>query len=104
LLAAQARAQTDQAIAAHQAQIAQQKAQNDAIHLQVKAQAEIEFARIKADLDAKLALFDAHLTAATETQRQRHSPVQSARKAREGHHYVADPKRPRKFMMVVHHA
>src|SRR3984957_19618455 len=53
LLAAQARAQLDQATAAHQAQIGQQKAQNDAIHLQGKAQTEIQLARIKDDLDAK---------------------------------------------------
>jgi len=32
----QAKAQTDQAAAAHQAQIQQQKAQNDATHQQVK--------------------------------------------------------------------
>src|SRR5262249_5126677 len=38
LLAVQARAQTDAAIASHQAQLQQQKAQNDAIHLQVKTQ------------------------------------------------------------------
>ena len=36
LLAMQARAQADQAAAAHKAQIEQQKAQNDAIHQQVK--------------------------------------------------------------------
>jgi hypothetical protein len=103
LLQIQAKAQTDQATAAHQAQIAQQKAQNDAIHLQVKAQAEIELARIKADLDAKMALFDAHLKA-TEAQKMQRSPVPGSRKAEDGHHYVPDPKRPGKFLMVVHHA
>jgi hypothetical protein len=103
LLQIQAKAQTDQAIAAHQAQIAQQKAQNDAVHLQVKAQAEIELARIKADLDAKMALFDAHLKA-TEVQRIQRSPVQGSRKAGDGHHYVPDPKRRGKFLMVVQHA
>ena len=49
LLALQARAQADQAAAAHKAQIEQQRAQTDAIHQQVKTQAEIELARIKAD-------------------------------------------------------
>jgi hypothetical protein len=48
LLAVQARAQVDAAIASHQAQLQQQKAQNDAIHLQVKTQGEIELAKIKA--------------------------------------------------------
>ena len=104
LLALQARVQADQAQAAHQAQIAQQKAQNDAIHLQVKAQAEIQLASIKADLDAKMALLDAHLKATTEAQKMQRSPVPGSRKARDGHHYVPDPKRPGKFLMVVHHA
>jgi hypothetical protein len=76
LLALQAKAQTDQAVAAHQAQIDQQKAQSDAIHLQVKTTAEIELARIKAELDAKLALLDAHLKAASEQQKLRHSQTQ----------------------------
>jgi hypothetical protein len=104
LLAAQARAQLDQATAAHQAQIAQQKAQNDAIHLQVKAQTEIQLARIKAELDAKMALLDAHLKASTEQRKMSRSYPQGARKARDGHHYVADPKRPGKYLLVVHHA
>jgi hypothetical protein len=52
LLAAQARAQTEQAIATHTAQIAQQQAQNAPIHLQAKAQIEAEPAKLKADLDA----------------------------------------------------
>ena len=47
LLAVQARVQTDQAMAAHKAQIAQQQAQNDEIHQQVKIQTEIELAKIK---------------------------------------------------------
>jgi hypothetical protein len=98
-----AKAQIDQATAAHPAQIAQQKAQNDAIHLQVKAQAEIELARIKADLDARMALFDAHLKA-TEAQKMQRSPVPGSWKANDGHHYVPDHKRPGKFLMVVHHA
>jgi hypothetical protein len=104
LLQIQAKAQTDQAIAAHQAQIAQQKAQSDAIHQQIKTQAAIELARIKAELDAKMAVLDAHLKAATEAQRTPGSYPPGARKAKDGHHYVPDPKRPGKFLMVVHHA
>jgi hypothetical protein len=104
LLAVQARAQTDQAIAAHQAQIEQQKAQNAAIHLQVKTHAEIELARIKADLDARMALLDAHLKAATEARKTPRSYPTDARQAKDGHHYVADPKRPGKYLLVAHHA
>jgi hypothetical protein len=104
LLQLQAKAQSDQAAAAHKAQIEQQKAQNDAIHVQVKAQSEIALAKIKADLDARLSLLDAHLKAATEEQRMRRSHPPGSRKARDGHHYVPDPARPGKFLMVVHHA
>ncbi len=104
LLVAQARAQLDQATATHQAQIAQQKAQNDAIHLQVKAQMEIQLARIKADLDAKMAVLDAHLKAAIQAPKTPRSYPSGAWKARDGHHYVADPKRPGKHLLVVHHA
>jgi hypothetical protein len=75
-LAAQARAQTDQATAAHKAQLEQQKAQSDAIHQQIKIQAEIELARIKAELDAGMAMLDAHLKAATEQQKIRHAQAQ----------------------------
>ena len=98
----QARAPTDAATAAHQAQLAQQKAQNEAIHLQVKTQSEIALAKVKADLDAKLSLLDAHLKAAVAQKDQRSYPP-GARKARDGHHYVADPKRPGKYLLVVHH-
>jgi hypothetical protein len=104
LVAAQARAQLDQATAAHQAQIAQQNAQNDASHLQVKAQTEIQIARIKADLDAKMALLDAHLKAATEARSASRSYPQGALKAGDGHHYISDPRRPGKHLLVVHHA
>jgi hypothetical protein len=76
LLALQAKAQTDQASAAHRAQIEQQKAQSDAIHLQVKTRAEIELASIKAELDGKLALLDAHLKAVAQTQKMRHAQAQ----------------------------
>jgi hypothetical protein len=104
LVAAQARAQLDQATAAHQAQIAQQKAQNDAIHLQVKAQTEIQLARMKAELDAKVAVLDAHLKVSTEARKAPRSYPSGAWKARDGHHYVADPKRPGKHLLVVHYA
>ena len=60
MLAAQARAQTEQAIAAHKAQIARQQAQNAAIHPQAKAQTEVELAKLKANLDAPMAMLDAH--------------------------------------------
>jgi hypothetical protein len=103
LLIAQAKAQSDQAIAAHQAQAQQQKAQNDAIHLQVKNQAEIELARIKAELDARMAVLDAHLKATTPAKTPRSHPP-GAQKARDGHHYVPDSKRPGRFLMVVHRA
>ena len=104
LLVAQARAQTDQAIAAHKAQLQQQQAQNAAIHLQIKTQSEIELAKIKADLDARMALLDAHLKAATETRKTQPSYPHGARKAKDGHHYVADPKRPGKHLLVFYHA
>jgi hypothetical protein len=41
------RAQTDAAIASHQAQLQAQKAQNEAIHLQVKTQSEIALAKVR---------------------------------------------------------
>jgi hypothetical protein len=101
LLAAQARAQTEQAIATRKAQIEQQQAQNAAIHLQVKAQTEAELATLKADLDAKLRMLDAHIKVTTAQRPS--SSIPGARKARDGNHYVADPHRPGKFLMVVHH-
>jgi hypothetical protein len=104
LLIAQAKAQSDQAIAAHQAQAQQQKAQNDAIHLQVKTQSEIALAKVKADLDAKLSVLDAHLKATTDVGTVQRSYPPGARKARDGHHYVPDPNRPGKFLLVLHHA
>src|ERR1700761_5401882 len=64
LLAAQARAQLDQAAALRKAQLEQQQAQNAAIHLQVKTQGEIELARIKATLDAKMSILETHLKTA----------------------------------------
>jgi hypothetical protein len=70
LLAVQARVQTEQAIAAHKAQLAQQQAHNDLVHQQVKMQAEIELAKIKAGLDAKIAVLDAHLKTMGETQKR----------------------------------
>ena len=104
LLALQARVQADQLAASHRAQADQQKAQADTIHQQVKVQAEIELAKVKAELDAKMALLDADLKAAMEAQKMQRAPVPGSRKARDGQHYVPDPKRPGKFLMVVHHA
>jgi len=60
-------------------------------------------AKIKADLDAKLSVLDAHLKAAvTSGQADRPYPP-GAGKARDGLHYVDDPNRPGKYLMVVHH-
>jgi len=73
LLAAQARAQADQAAAAHKVQLEQQKVQSDAIHQQVKVQAEIELAKIRAGLDARMAILDSHLKAATQAQKMSHA-------------------------------
>src|SRR5262245_35743028 len=103
LLAIQARAQVDAAIAARQAQLQQQKAQNDAIHLQVKTQGEIELAKIKAALDAKMTLLETHLKAAIKAGKVQRSYPPGARKARDGHHYVPDPNRPGKHLLVIHH-
>jgi hypothetical protein len=103
LLIAPAKAQSDQAIAVHQAQIQQQKAQKRRHPSSVKTKSEIALAKIKADLDAKMAVLEAHLMATTEAQRAPRSYPPGARKARDGHHYVVDPKQPGKFLMVVHH-
>jgi len=103
LLAMQARAQADQAAAAHKVQIEQQKAQNDIIHQQVKSQSEIALAKIKAELDAKMAVLDAHLKSTTEIRKTPRSYPPGARKAGDGHHYVPDPRRPGKYLLVVHH-
>jgi len=103
LLAVQARAQVDAALAAHQAQLQQQKAQNDAIHLQVKTQGEIELARIKAALDAKMSVLETHLKAAIEAGKVQRSYPPGAQKARDGHHYMPDANRPGKYLLVVHH-
>jgi hypothetical protein len=104
LLAAQARAQIDAATSAHQAQLQAQKAQNEAIHLQVKTQSEIALAKVKADLDAKLSVLDAHLKAAMAQEKTGRLLPPGARKAKDGHHYVPDPARPGKYLLVVHHA
>jgi hypothetical protein len=69
VLALQARAQADQAAAAHRAQIEQLRAQNELIHQQVKMQAEAELARIKADIEARMKVLDAHLEAVGRQQK-----------------------------------
>ncbi len=104
VLELQARAQADQAAAAHKVQIEQQRAQNDAIHQQIKAQAEIAIEKVKAEIDVKMKLLDAQLKAAGEAQRTPRSYPSGSRKARDGHHYVADEMRPGKYLLVVHHA
>lgn len=101
--ALQAKAQADQLAAVHRAQAEQQKAQTDAIHQRLKAEAEIELAKIKAELDAQIKVFDAHLKAATDARTSKCSHMPGAQKANDGHHYVSDPKRPGKFLMVVRH-
>jgi len=63
----------------------------------------IALARIKAELDARMGLLDAQ-KASTEQRKMSRSCPPGSRKARDGHHYVADPKRTGKFLMVVHHA
>jgi hypothetical protein len=72
LLAAQARAQVDQASAFHKAQLDQQQAQNDTIHQQVKIQAEFELAKLSAGLDARIALLETHLKTLGEAQKMQH--------------------------------
>ena len=104
LLVAPAWAQIDASSAAHQAQLQAQKAQNEPIHLQVKTQSEIALAKVKADLDTKLSLLDADLKATTDTAKAPRSIPPGARKARDGQHYVADPKRPGKYLLEVYHA
>jgi hypothetical protein len=103
LIAAQARAQIDAATSAHKAQLAQQNAQNEAIHLRVKTQSEIALAKVKADLDAKLSVLDAHLKVATGVGIAQRGLPSGARKAGDGHHYVPDPNRPGKHLLVVRH-
>ncbi|MGY4159019.1 hypothetical protein ACVINW_004861 [Bradyrhizobium sp. USDA 4461] len=103
VLALQAKAQADQLAVAHRAQVEQQKAQADAIHQKLKAEGEIELAKIKAELNAQIKLFDAHLKAATEARKSDRPSMPGARKARDGHHYVPDPRRPGKHLLVVHH-
>jgi hypothetical protein len=103
LLAVQARAQLDQAAALRKAQLEQQQAQNAAIHLQVKTQGEIELAKIKAALDTKMTLLETHLKAAIEAGKAQRSYPPGARKAKDGHHYLPDPKRPGKYLLVLHH-
>jgi hypothetical protein len=50
-----------------------------------------------------MTLLEAHLKAAIETGKAQRSYPPGARKARDGHHYVDDPNRPGKHLLVVHH-
>jgi hypothetical protein len=101
-LAVQARAQVDAALAAHQAQLQQQKAQNDAIHLQVKTQGEIELAKIKAALDAKMTVLETHLKAAIEAGKMQRSYPPDAKGERQPPLSVGSEP-PGKYLLVVHH-
>jgi len=103
LLQLQARIQADQAAAVHAAQLAQQKAENDATHQRMKAQTEVELAKVKAELEARMAVLDAHLKLASGAQNTQRPQVAGARQAKDGHHYVPDPARPGKHLLVVHH-
>ena len=69
----------------------------------MKTQSEIALAKVKADLDAKLSVLDAHLKAAMAQEKTGRSYPPGARKAKDGHHYVDDPGRPGKYLLVVHH-
>jgi hypothetical protein len=51
-----------------------------------------------------MAMLDAHLKSATEMRKTPCWYPQGARKAKGGHHYLADPQRPGKYLLVVHHA
>jgi hypothetical protein len=50
----------------------------------------------------KLSVLDAHLKAEIAQEAKRPHPP-SARKAGDGHHYVDDPARSGKYLLVVHH-
>ena len=66
-------------------------------HDHLKSQAKIELAKVKADLDARLALIDVHQVSDLSLQKTPRSHPPGARKAKDGHQYVADPKRPGKY-------
>ena len=78
----------------------QQKAQNEAIHLQVR---DCACENSRPTSTAKLSLLDARLKAATEAAMTRRSYPPGVRKTENGHHYVPDPKRPGKYLLVVDH-
>lgn len=103
-LSLQAKAQADQVAATHKAQLEQQRAQNDAMYQQVKAQAEIELIKIKAEIDAQMKVLDAHLETAAEARKSPRSYPPGARQAKDGHHYVEDPARSGKYLLVINHA
>jgi hypothetical protein len=67
----------------------------------VKTQSEIALAKVKADLDAKLSVLDAHLKA--EIAQPRRTYPRGAGKAKDGNYYLVDPKRPGKYLQVIHH-
>jgi len=69
----------------------------------MKAQTEVELAKVKAELEARMAVLDAHLKVASGAQNTQRPQVAGARQAKDGHHYVPDPARPGKHLLVVHH-
>jgi hypothetical protein len=50
-----------------------------------------------------MTVLETHLKAAIEAGKAQRSYPPSARKARDGHHYVPDSDRPGKYLRVVHH-
>jgi hypothetical protein len=50
-----------------------------------------------------MTVLETHLKAAIEAGKAQRSYPPSARKARDGHHYVPDSDGPGKYLRVVHH-
>jgi hypothetical protein len=51
-----------------------------------------------------MTVLEAHLKAGIEAGKVQRSYPHGAPRARDGHHYVADPNRAGKHLLVVHHA
>jgi hypothetical protein len=49
-----------------------------------------------------MSVLEAHLKATIETGKAQRS-YPGARKAKDGHHYLPDPNRPGKYLLVLHH-
>jgi hypothetical protein len=50
-----------------------------------------------------MAVLDAHLKVATEARQAPRSYPPGAQRAGDGHHYVSDPQRPGKYLLIAHH-